>query len=277
MVKHSAKIILFILFLIIFCFTECNNDFLGFFTSSDLDERLAAKDNFNYLEPRGWTTLSLKDENDYSFIVFTDTHIEDGNAQEMEKIADVIRNNGLEFAVVLGDITQYGSAQDINKFIEIAELFNVPCYPVIGNHDVYFNNWHNWRDLIGSTSYKIAGNGITLFILDSANSFFGRQQLDWLENNIKTVKGKVFVFTHATFFVNGPADMQQLSDTRERAKIISILRNKCDMVFMGHSHERYINSAGNVKYITIEDYKSKKVYCIVTVKNSVVTYKFGKI
>jgi predicted phosphodiesterase len=276
MVKHSVKITLYILLLNLFCLTGCD-DFLDFLTSTDIDKRLAEKDNFKYLGPRGWTTLSLKNENDYSFIVFTDTHIEDGNAFGLEKIADVIHNNSqIEFAVILGDISDYGAEQDIKKFIEISDLFNVPCYPVIGNHDILFNNWKNWKNLIGSTNYHITGNGINLFILDSANSFFGKQQLDWLEKKIKRAKGNTFVFTHCNFFVNG-INIQQSSDTNERARIISILKNKCNIVFSGHAHERYINSAGNVKYISIEDYKNKKAYCIVTVKNSVVTYKLEKL
>jgi len=276
MVKHSVKFIFFILTLNLFCLIGCDNGFLDFLTSTDLDKRLAEKNNFKYLGSRGGTTLSLKNQNDYSFIVITDTHIKDGNAWGLEKIADVVKNNNkIEFVVVLGDITDYGAAQDVNKFIEISDIFNVPCYPVIGNHDILLNNWKNWKDLIGSTNYHIAGNGINLFILDSANSFFGKQQMDWLESRIKNSSGNNFVFTHSNFFVNG-INLQQSSDAKERARIISILKNKCNIAFSGHAHERYINSAGNVQYITIEDYKSEKVFCIVTVKDSVVSYKFGK-
>jgi len=277
MVKHSAKIFLYFLFLNAFCFTGCDFDLMGLFAANDLDERLAVKDNFKYLAPREWKTLSVKDKSNYSFIVFTDTHIEDGNAWGLEKIADVIKNEKIDFAVVLGDITQYGDERDIKKFIEIADSFEVPCYPVIGNHDIYFNNWTNWKNLIGSTNYKIEGNGINLFILDTANSFFGRQQLNWLESNIKSSNGKKFVFTHCSFFIDSMTDIQQLTDTRERARIISMLNDKCDIVFTGHLHKRYIKEAGNVKYIAIEDYKSKKAFCIVTVKNSVVSYRFDKL
>jgi predicted phosphodiesterase len=274
MVKQLTKIIFSILLLSVFLL-GCNIDVLGFFVSNDLDERLAAKDNLTYIDSKGWRTLNLTDPDNYSFIVLTDTHIEDGDAFGLEKIAGVI-NSDIEFVIILGDITQYGTVQDINKFIEIADSFGVPCFPVVGNHDVYFNNWPNWSNLIGSTSYKITGNGINLFILDSANSFFGKQQLNWLESEVKTAAGKVFVFTHSPLFVNGPADMQEITDSRERARVISILRNKCDVMFMGHSHKRYENKAGSVQYTAIEDYKSKDVYCLVTVKDSKTTYEFKK-
>jgi predicted phosphodiesterase len=275
MVKKLTKIIFSILLLSVIL-TGCNIDFLGFFVSNDLDERLAAKDNLKYIDSKGWGTLNLTDPDNYSFIVLTDTHIEDGDAFGLEKIAGVISND-VEFVIILGDITQYGTTQDIKKFIEIADSFEVPCFPVIGNHDVYFDNWSNWNNLIGSTNYKITGNGINLFILDSANSFFGKQQLDWLEKEIKTSTGKVFVFTHSPLFVTGPANMQQITDTRERARVVSILRNKCDIMFMGHSHKRYENKAGGVQYTAIEDFRSKDVYCLVTVKDSKASYEFIKL
>jgi len=276
MVKTNSKI--FFLFLLsgLFCFlSACNVDFLGFFYSNDLDERLAERDNFRYLSGEQ-RSLSLGDE--YSFIVLTDTHIEDGNAFGLEAFADVIAaNSKIKFVVFLGDITQYGSQKDINKFIEVSKTFNVPCYPVIGNHDVYFGNWHVWKDLIGSTRYKIDGGGTTLFILDSANAFFGMEQLDWLQRELKNTLGRVFVFTHSNLFVNDLPDIQQLSDMKERARITSMLKNKCEIMFMGHSHERRINEAGNVRYVNIEDFHGTKVYCLVSVTGEGVTYTFNKL
>jgi len=278
MVKHFLK--LFILTLCILGLSGCNLDLIGLFTSSDVDERFKEKDNLTFLvnSTRDWSSLSL--ENDFSFIVLTDTHIEDGETFGLENLAGVItafnadtENIKIEFAVVLGDITQYGSAQDINKFIEVAEQLTVPCYPVIGNHDVYFGNWSSvWRKKIGSATYRINAGSTTLFMLDSANSFFGKEQLNWLEREIKTAAGKVFVFTHSPLFVTGPAGMQQITDTKERARIVSILKDKCDIMFMGHSHKYYYNEAGNVKYIALEDFIDMNVYYLVTVKSGEIVY-----
>jgi len=276
MVKTYLKI--FFLFLLsgLFCFlSSCNVDFLGFFYSSDLDERLAERDNFIFLSD-GQRSLSFGDE--YSFIVLTDTHIEDGDAFGFEALADVIAGNSeIKFVALLGDITQYGSERDINRFIDISDTFNIPCYPVIGNHDIYFNNWPVWKDLIGSTRYRINGGGTTLFILDSANAFFGMEQLNWLQKELKNTSGRVFVFTHSNLFVDDPFHIQQSSDIKERARITSILRDKCEIMFMGHSHERRYNEAGNVKYVNIEDFRETKVYCLVSVTNSGVSYTFEKL
>ena len=259
---------------LIFCvFSGCNVDLLGLFVSSDLDERLKDKDNLKLINDKGWTELSLGDE--YSFIVVSDTHIEDGNAKGFDRLAGVIQADpSIKFIIVLGDITQYGSAKDIDTFLKAADSFGIPYYPVIGNHDVYFGNWSVWREKIGSTSYRINGGNTTLFILDSANSFFGKEQLNWLEREMQTANNRVFVFTHSPLFVKGPVDMQQITDTKERARIVSILRNKCDIMFMGHLHKRIITETGNVRYISIEDFVDAKAYCVVTVSAGGVDYKF---
>jgi len=282
MVKPRNKILLLFLLSCLLCFLNaCNVDLLGLFYSSDLDERLAERDNFRFItNAQRNLTLTIP----YSFIVLTDTHIEDGDAFGLEGLAGVISSNNanpsnieIKFVVNLGDITQYGSRRDVQRFIDISNTFPVPCYPVIGNHDVYFNNWPVWKELIGSTLYKINGGGTTLFFLDSANSFLGKEQLDWLQREIRNTSGRIFVFTHANLFEKNPLNIQQLSDINERARIMSILKNKCDIMFMGHTHERLIDNAGNVQYVNVDGFKDTKVYCLVSVTSAGVSYDFKKL
>jgi len=281
--RRSVTLFLSVFLLVstLFVAVSCNQDLFGLFASNDLDERLKERDNLKFLKERkqDWTTSLSSLGDSYSFIVIADTHIEGGNAFGLEKLEDVVKTPELDirFVVVLGDITQTGAEQDINTFIDIADKLGVPCYPVIGNHDFYFGNWHVWRDKIGSTNYRIDAGKTTLLILDSANSFFGKDQLDWLEREIKKRNDRVFVFTHSPLFVTGPANMQQITDPKERARVVSILRDKCDIMFMGHSHRNYYNKAGNVEYVTIEDYVNKKSYCIVKVTQNGIEFSIEKL
>jgi predicted phosphodiesterase len=275
MVKTLYAICLAAILTGVICLTGCRVDLFGLFGSTDINARMKERDNFKFLTGDD-RNLLLGDE--YSFIVLTDTHIEDGNTWGLENLKNVIEADGnIKFAVIVGDITQYGEANDIQKFIDIARSLNVPFYPVIGNHDVYFGNWPHWKDLIGSTCYRINGGAATLFFLDSANACFGREQLDWLEREMKTAEGRVFVFSHANIFVESPVDIQQFTDTKERARLISILRNRVSMMFMGHIHTRTTNVAGNVQYISIEDYRDNRTYCIVSVGKAGINLQFGKL
>ena len=267
-----GKILLLLLAVLL---SGCNNDFLGLLRSNGLDERLKERNNFRFLRPQD---MELSLGNEFAFLVLTDIHIEHKNAHDFEKLTEVIQGDDeIQFVVITGDITQHGVREDIEKFIAIARRFGVPCYPVIGNHDIFFENWTNWKSLIGSTRYRIDGGGATLFMLDSANAYFGREQLSWLEREIKSASGRVFVFTHANLFIKSPVDIQQLTDVKERARICSILRDHADSMFMGHAHTRDEREIGNVQYVTIEDFKSNKTYCRVSVKRTGVSYHFKKL
>jgi 3',5'-cyclic AMP phosphodiesterase CpdA len=82
----------------------------------------------------------ISEGDDYSFIVATDIHIQNGETYGFEGLKSVIDDpaNNIKFLVVLGDITQNGSRSDLKLFIDIVvNQFGVPCYPVIGNHDLY--------------------------------------------------------------------------------------------------------------------------------------------
>jgi predicted phosphodiesterase len=307
----KMRVLFLSVFVLVFVFVaSCHLDIFGSFSSSELEERLKAKNEFNFLKgkttdrkdeapvKKNWLTALSELPEQYSFVIVSDTHIEDGDSFDFDKLPGVIKKYNdaavisgspkIEFVAVLGDITQYGTEQDIRTFIDIAEdpkNGGIPYYPVIGNHDFYFDNWPNWRGLIGSTNYKIEGRTAetepphtTFFVLDSANSFFGKEQLDWLESELFHTKGqRVFVLTHSPLFVDGPVNMQQVTDTRERARIISILNNKCNIMFMGHMHKRREDKVNGVRYVAIEDFRTKNVYCIVTVKDSGITYKFKEL
>jgi len=301
MVKKTYKtIILFIILGAAAFIFSCSNDFFGLVASTDLDERLKSKNDFPFLDgkyiygekegdDRNWTELKTEDE--YKFLIVTDTHMEDRDDFGLKKIKGVIDKYNdantvdIKFAINLGDITQHGTEHDIDMFIEIADSLGIPFYPVIGNHDFYFGNWSVWKEKIGSTNYKLEIRDeddvdiihTTLLILDTGNAFFGKRQLDWLETEVKKANSKhIFVFTHAALFTTG-IKMQQVTDTRERARVASILKDKADIMFSGHSHQRAINEAGNVRYITFEDFKSTGIYIIVHVKKSGVSYSFEKL
>ena len=275
MVKFSFISAVFLLG--VMCFTSaCNNDIFGLFGSTNLDKRLEEKNNFTFLDKRGWRTLSsLGDE--YSFIVLTDTHIEDGNIYGLEKLKNVIEGSDIKFVVFSGDITQNGAARDIQAFIETADSMGVPCYPVIGNHDIYFDNWTSWKDKIGSTSYRIDADETTLIILDTANAFLGAWQMDWLDRELRSTARHVFVFAHVNIFTENPLDFQQHTSTKERARLVSLLQSRCNAMFTGHLHKRIEREAGNVKYITIEDYRDNRVYCVVSVSSSGISYRFERL
>jgi predicted phosphodiesterase len=244
---------------------------------NDYDSRFFYHDVFNFI------TLHARSPvlgNSYSFIVASDIHIEDDeSAQEFAKLKDHIGDS--KFIVVTGDITQNGTKEELQRFIDVANTFGAPCYPAIGNHDVYADNAGPWKELIGSSIYRIDSSdaAATLFILDNANASLGQEQLEWLEREMKHTQRRVFVFAHDNFFVNGsPPDFEQTTDIVERARVMSLLQGSCDMMFMGHLHKRIIKEYGGVTYIVLENYsEQKRTICRVHVSDEGVYYEFEKL
>jgi 3',5'-cyclic AMP phosphodiesterase CpdA len=284
--KNLTVIVFLLSYVLPLSAASCSVDMLGLFVSNDFDLRFEDRDTFHLLTEED-RALSLPAEKEYSFVVLTDTHIEDGNDQGLGGLIGVIDRDGAgtddQFVVITGDITQNGKREDVERFInfvkELKDKKGIPCYPVLGNHDIYFNNWHNWRDLVGSSCYRIGASmsGTTLFILDSANASFGFRQLDWLERELGKTSGHIFLFTHANFFVKdlGFADMQQFTDVWERTRIVSLLAGKAEAVFSGHLHKRVERESGGVKYITIEAFKNSKTWLRVYVAKTGVRYEFN--
>lgn len=257
----------------------CGFDFLGTAISNDLDERLKERDNFTLLDANGWRSALSSLGGEYSFLVVADPHINNGKTGRFERLKNVIDDpaNDIRFAVILGDITEWGTKSDLQAFINVIEnQFDIPTYPVIGNHDVYFGNWSNWKELIGSTSYRINAGATTLFIMDNANLYFGKQQMDWLESELRSAGDRVFVFTHAHFFMRSPVGAQH-HDINERARFASMLRGRASAVFSGHKHVgTEIHVVGGVRYITLDSFDSG-AYLIVKVDGDGVRYDFGNI
>ncbi|GHU43877.1 hypothetical protein FACS1894190_14780 [Spirochaetia bacterium] len=261
--------------LCVFLLSGCEVDILGIFGSNDLDERLKHSKDFKFVQEELKKAQNFG--NDYEFLVISDTHIIGQNANGLEGLEGKI--NGAKFIVVTGDITQSCTEEEMKRFIEIASSFSVPVFPVIGNHDIYMGHWPVWRDNIGSTKYRIDSSNTTLIILDSANAFFGNDQLSWLDEQLDTAKKFTFVFTHTNPFVTAAPEFQQqqLTDTRERARFISILTKNCQALFSGHVHKRVINRVAGIEFVTLENFNGHKTFCRVHVTPQGFSYSFDSL
>jgi predicted phosphodiesterase len=270
--RHWVLLILFIPLLA----ASCSVDLLGFIGSDDFELRQGERNAPHFLDPR---FRSLTTGDTYSFLVLSDTHIEGRDAHGLDRLPEILEP-GDAFVVITGDITQSGQRGEVERFIEIVrtiEAAGIPCYPVLGNHDTYFGHWPVWKELIGSSTYRIDSETATLFILDSANATFGNSQLRWFEGELGSARGQVFVFTHANLFVEHPGDLVQLTDVRERARFMTLLERRRGAVFMGHVHRRILKTIGGMRYITIEDFRDNQTYCRVKVCPGGLSWEFHRL
>jgi 3',5'-cyclic AMP phosphodiesterase CpdA len=269
-------------------FVGCEVDYLGLFYSTDVEERLEAADEFALLADNACNGTPWRDALDtgappYSFVFVTDTHIEGDNAADIADLGQAFVESD-KFVVVGGDIAQSGRRVELQAFLDAAHQWKrhdgqiMPCYPVIGNHDIYFGNWKVWRELIGSTRYRVdsPNGGISIIVLDSANATFSANQLDWLQTQLNTAAINTFVFSHDSLFKKtNPLDPGKNLPAAERARVVSLVSG-CGNVkayIAGHIHQNITHQVNSVHYLTQEDYKSHQSYLRVTVNaNGAVEY-----
>lgn len=252
----------------VFCSTMLTSCGIQYY--NDFDSRFDWHDDVRFSAP------SLLPDEDYSFIVISDIHItNEQDAQRFAEIKTKLETND-KFIVITGDITQNGTKNQFKFFLNAVSSIGIPCYPVIGNHDIYADRGKYWKELIGSTVYRLDSSDTSLFFLDNANGAFGYEQLEWFENEIKTAEKTTFVFTHENFFVDSsPPDIEQNTDIRERARVMALLKKRCSIMFMGHLHKRIIKEFDGVTYIISEASESANNYCRVHVSKAGISWEFG--
>src|SRR6266446_287888 len=73
----------------------------------------------------------------FQFAWLSDTHVGSGTGEEDLRVTvrDLNSMTGLSFVVISGDITEYGSHEQLRLAKEILDALRIPCHVVPGNHD----------------------------------------------------------------------------------------------------------------------------------------------
>ncbi|MBF8963626.1 PQQ-binding-like beta-propeller repeat protein [Pontibacter sp. FD36] len=131
----------------------------------------------------------------FQFAFVSDTHIGNPTAQEdLERtIADINANPNLEFVVITGDITEFGSDEELKLAKKLFDTLQKPWYIVPGNHDT------NWSES-GSNSFRVVFGAETFAFTHKGYLFAGtgsgpnmrmgpgqipRENIVWLDSVLK--------------------------------------------------------------------------------------------
>ena len=155
---------------------------------------------------------------------------------------------------------------------------NLPFYTAIGNHDIYFKNWPNYKQVLGKSCYSLKAGPVRIISMDSANGTIGQKQKNWLEQTLEAkTESLCFVFTHFGFFSPGTGSLQQYTDTREVYYLMHLFETHgVNYVFMGHTHIYDFHQANNVNYLNLADFSddgTSKDFIRVFVNGSNITYQ----
>ena len=258
-----------IIAIIAISFYSCNRlDILGMVVNrSDTEVRVSEWLEWN----RQHDPIVINDVPDnYCVYSCSDSHINDDNTR-LARFITIERNDPeAVFSIIAGDLANESGdrpfvlCDSAMAFRPEQQAENDPCFPIIGNHDVYFDCADHFKQHYHTSTYTVTvnttGGHSDLFIfLDSGNGTHGSLQMEWLEKQLEKRSDyrHCFVISHNWLFrttynyTTTPA--ANLPEDEQYAFMDLMSRNQVDMVIMGHFHYRDVKTFGGVKYVMTDN------------------------
>jgi 3',5'-cyclic AMP phosphodiesterase CpdA len=206
------------------------------------------------------------------FIQFTDTHVtphdvlaygRSDTASALERAVEsanlLIRRVGpVDLAIVTGDLTDFGTPAEYERFKTIMSGLAVPYRVIPGNHDrrpalrAAFAE-EVWMPATGPVQWQLDLPAFTLIGLDTLvegehYGLIGASGLSWLEQCLAVAAGRpVIVATHHPFFHTGirPMDINNLRNGQEILARLEAYPGPARMI-SGHVHRAMTAQLGRV-------------------------------
>lgn len=268
-----------------------NLDVVGMVWGSSPSIEQRADDSFNYNATHGYPHIYSRDEA-YNVYVCTDTHVDRSRANWERFINDYRADINCPLAIHLGDLINAQNHWDYMQH----PLDSIPCntakkdtlLPVVGNHDLYFNQWkeytQRWKR---STYYAVvetpAGKQDLYIFIDTGEGVVGKKQTEWLKQTLTWADSQSFrhivVCTHTHLFKldNSQENTSNMPLEETYALLHLLKQHKVEMFWCGHDHSREITSLGTMTSIIIDalfDREPHPAYLIATMDDRPIAYRF---
>lgn len=215
-----------------------------------------------------------------TFVHLSDTHIGSGTgADDLRRtVKDINENAAIQFVVISGDITEFGSDEEIKLAKQILDSLNKPWHIVPGNHD---SNWsesgsNTFKRIFGNETFSFkAGNYLFLGTHSGPNMRMSpgqilRENIVWLDSVLKATDDSTPIV-----FVNHYPQDSSLNNWFEA--IDKLKQKNVQLILCGHGHSnRQLNFDGIPAVMGRSNLRAKQEvggYNIVTIKNNEVTYQ----
>lgn len=318
-----ARLILYAAFVILLSSCNPNYDMAGMLNGSSPEVSTRFEQSMAYNDSVGIPAVVVPSA-DYRVYVCTDSHIDsiptnlttfvqaaaaDTLCPLLFHLGDLVNAQGhIPYAVSLledslllplhrGRVNKLPPTTEGNLSPSLSRGSRRGSYPylaiTLGNHDIYFNQWDEWRSYFGTSVYWFYtmlpdSTILDRFIcLDSAEGTLGTAQLQWLRellttNHLPLTTNHPFrhtiVFTHTHLFKRdnsqGHTSNYAIEETYELTSLLE--QGGVDMYWCGHDHSREITDyAGFTSIVVdaIEDHYPPAFYMIADFSDQI-NYRF---
>lgn len=287
MLQMVTKKVYYIVLLLLLC--GCDKvDFKGLVmaTGDMVDSRYEQSFELH----KGAAVASIAVTDSYLFYVSADAHIND-DTSNIKEFANALRNDGNAlFGVMLGDcIDKRGSMPlycDAIDYKADEQKYPLPIFSVIGNHDLFFEGWGHFRNLLGASVYwfeTIYDGGKDFFItLDTASGTLGAKQIEWLQEFLASVRGNYrhcIVLTHTNLLYTDNSQVSSGNLPLEETLLLFDIfgKHNVTLCLQGHDHYREDVMFKGVRYTIVGAIRKefeKAEYLCVRLSDSGVEYEW---
>lgn len=214
-----------------------------------------------------------------TFAHVSDTHIGSSTAAEdlSRTVKDINENRLIQFVILSGDITEFGSDEEIALAKKILDSLDKPWYIVPGNHD---GGWsesgaNTFKKVFGSETFYFTKNGFAFVGTHCGpNMRMGpgqipRENIVWLDSVLKTIPN-----TTPIVFVNHYPQDESLNNWFEA--LDRLKQKNIQLILCGHGHaNRKLNFEGIPAIMGRSNLRAKADiggYNIATIQNNTVSY-----
>ncbi|MGE0021638.1 MAG: PQQ-binding-like beta-propeller repeat protein [Draconibacterium sp.] len=181
----------------------------------------------------------------FQFALVTDTHVggSTGAADLELTVADINLNPDIEFVILSGDVTEFGSERELLEAKSILNKLGKPCYVLPGNHDSKWSESGNndFVTIFGAEEFSFEKNGF-LFIgtasgpnMRMAPGLVPREQMVFLEKTLRQMKDTA----QPVIFINHYPLDESLANAGEVIELLKTRNIQVSLLGHGHTNKKF--------------------------------------
>lgn len=232
-------------------------------------------------ETHGFKEINIENEN-YTVFSFSDIHV--GSTKNLDTVLNRATSQQSAAVVMVGDLTT-GRPNDYEVFNQqLLNFDTLQIFPIVGNHDLYFNGWEQFYSRFGATSYYFTINTPTasdLYIcIDTGSGTLGSKQLNWLKKLLETERLNFrycTIFTHNNLFRFRHTPTTNPTIEELHVLLDLFVKHDVNMVITGHDHIKDYENFGNTTHITMSallDGYSDAGYLEINIEDDSLKFQF---
>lgn len=275
-------------------FTSCrslfpNHDLVGSIVASSPNVEQRFEQSMDYNRQHNCEVRHIAAANeDYRVYLISDTHTDTTSCNLSAFVSNYKHDDRCPFALHMGDLingeNHYAYFDSVTHIIPHG-CSDKPLYTTVGNHDLYFGQWDQYRHYYGTSTYIIevhTPNATDVFIcLDSGSETLGSAQTRWLQQTLEHYDREDYrhriVFTHTHLLLHDYYN--QINSTfpiEETYELLHLMQQyHVELVLMGHNHYREVSSYGGTTYLVMDSGQDKMSNpCYATIDMEQLSYTF---